>query len=70
MHILGFDSTLYSTFLDPTTGNVYNPSSGPMLTNSNTINSNRPATSIITTPYVVAWARNFFGCNNLTGMPV
>lgn len=23
MHILGFDSSLYNTYLDPSTGNVY-----------------------------------------------
>jgi len=65
---MGFDSTLYSTYLDPTTGSPY--TSGPLISNSSTINANRNATSIITTSNVLTWARNFFGCNNLTGMPV
>lgn len=67
MHILGFDSTLYSTFLDPTSGDVY--TSGPMITGTG-FHASRPQTSIITTPNVVTWAKNHFGCNSLTGMPV
>lgn len=66
MHILGFDSTLYSTYLDPTTGNPY--ASAPEITG--TVNSNRPTTKFMTTPYVLAWAKAFFGCNTMTGMPL
>ena len=66
MHILGFDSTLYSTYLDPNTGDVYAP--GPQIVGS--VNSNRPATNFLSTPYVLAWARNFFNCSTLTGMPL
>jgi len=66
MHILGFDSTLYSTYLDPTTGNLY--SSGPQILGS--VNANRPATSLMSTPYVLAWAKAFFGCSSMTGMPL
>ena len=66
MHILGFDSTLYSTYLDPNTGNVY--SSGPQIVG--TVNASRPATNFMNTPYVLAWAQNFFNCSTLTGMPL
>ena len=66
MHILGFDSTLYPSYLDPTTGNPY--AATPLLTL--TLNPSRPASKLLTTPYVLAWAQNFFGCANLTGMPM
>jgi hypothetical protein len=64
MHILGFDSTLYSTYLDPTTGSVYSYNVKAAIS----VNSNRPTTYVITTPYVTAWAKAFFGCNSLPGM--
>ena len=75
MHILGFDSTLFSTYLDPATGapyidpgtsNVY--TSGPKVTG--TVNANRPATSLLVTPYVLAWAKSFFNCPTAVGMPL
>ena len=66
MHILGFDSTLYSTYLDPTTGSPY--VSTPQIVG--TVNSSRPATNFLTTPYVLAWAQNYFNCSTLTGMPL
>ena len=66
MHILGFDSTLYSSFLDPLTGAPY--TAGPQIVG--TVNANRPATNFMNTPYVLAWAKAFFGCNTLTGMPL
>jgi len=66
MHILGFDSTLYPTYLDPNTGSPYTTS--PKVAGS--MNAKRPATNIMTTPYVLAWAKNFFGCSSLTGMPL
>jgi hypothetical protein len=66
MHILGFDSTLYTSYLDPTTGYVYSYS---VMTSGN-YNANRPATNVLTTPNVLAWAVNFFGCSNLTGVPL
>lgn len=65
LHIIGFDSTLYSTFLDPTTGAPY-----ASTTISGTVNSNRPATTFLTTPYVLSWAKDFFGCSGLLGMPL
>ena len=66
MHILGFDSTLYSTYLNPVDGNTYG--SGPQIVGS--VSSSRPATNFMNTPYVLAWARNFFNCPTLTGMPL
>ena len=64
MHILGFDSTLYATYLDPNTGFVYNYD----VKTTVSVHANRPATSVITTPFVKAWARAFFGCSSLPGM--
>ncbi len=66
MHILGFDSTLYYTYLDPTTGAPY--SYLPNVTT--TVNSNRPATTFLVTPFVKAWARSHYGCSSLVGMPL
>ena len=66
MHILGFDSTLYDTYLDPLVGMVY--SSPPKIVGN--VNALRPTTYFLTTPYVLAWAKDFFGCNSLTGMPL
>jgi hypothetical protein len=65
MHILGFDSTLYDTFLDPNLGYPY---ASTTIINSSIVNSQRPKTNIITTPFVTAWARAFFGCPSLPGM--
>ena len=66
MHILGFDSTLYTSYLDPLVRAPY--TSTPQTVG--TVNSNRPATNFMTTPYVLAWAKAFFGCTSLTGMPL
>ena len=66
MHILGFDSTLYLTYLDPATGSAYLT---PPLANAS-LNGNRPTSTEMTTPFVLAWAQSFFGCANLTGMPL
>ena len=66
MHILGFDSTLYSSYLDPTVGAPY--TSGPQIVG--TVSASRPATNFLNTPYVLAWAKNFFNCSTLTGMPL
>lgn len=67
MHILGFDSTLYSTYLDVTTGNPYTNGTYQIV-GSTDVNSNRPSTNILTTPYVKAWAKQHFGCSTLPGM--
>jgi hypothetical protein len=34
------------------------------------VNGNRSTTYFLTTPAVKAWAKSFFGCNSLVGMPV
>ena len=65
-HVLGFDATLYNTYLDVLTGLPYNYT--VRLDNSSLINSNRPPTSLIVTPNVKAWAQAHFGCNTLPGM--
>ena len=70
LHILGFDSTRFSTWLisdesDPRFGNTYLTQTA---SGSGTINANRPATTYLTTPKVLAWARSFFDCATLPGM--
>ncbi len=66
MHILGFDSTLYATYLDPAVGAPYSLGT----TIAGIVNANRPNTTFLKTPYVLAWAKDFFGCSSLTGMPL
>jgi hypothetical protein len=68
MHILGFDSTLYATYLDVQTGSPYNYTI--FISPSTDVNANRPATSFLATPNVKAWARSHFGCSTLVGMPL
>lgn len=67
MHILGFDSTLYGSYLDVTTGNTYNLST-IWLQDSPDVHSSRPLTSILATPNVKAWAQQYYGCPTLPGM--
>ena len=66
MHIIGFDSTLYNTFLDPNTNNIYSPSI--FIVNSSNVHSNRPNTNILSTPFVQAWVRNHYNCSTAQGM--
>ena len=70
MHILGFDYSLYATFLDPSTGDVYNGGASP--TTLESLHANRGGGTsgnyILQTPFVTAWAKDFFGCSSLTGM--
>ena len=66
MHILGFDSTLYTSYLDPAVGAPY--TSAPQIVGS--VNSSRPATNFMTTPFVLAWAQSFFNCSTINGMPL
>ena len=70
MHILGFDSTKFNTWLisdeaSASFGNVYTATTA---SGSGTINAARPATTYLITPFVTAWARTFFNCPTLTGM--
>ena len=57
---MGFDSSLYSTFLDSTTNAPY---SSAVLQTATNLHASRGLTKWITTPSVVAWARAWFGCN-------
>jgi hypothetical protein len=70
VHILGFDSTLYATWLvsdetSPRFGNVYTSTTA---SGTGTISASRPSTLYLTTPAVTAQARTFFNCPTLTGM--
>ena len=64
IHILGFDTALFNTFLDPATGAVHATTmTGPTL-----LDGSRNSNYILETPFVRAWTRDFFGCNTLGGM--
>jgi len=70
MHILGFDSSLYTKWL---ISDESSPNFGKFYTNprvSSTVNGNRSTTYFLTTPAVTAWARSFFNCISLIGMPL
>jgi hypothetical protein len=64
IHILGFDASLYSAYLDFNTGDVYNYP----INVSSTLQASRSATFLLKTPAVTAWAKNFFNCISITGM--
>ncbi len=68
MHILGFDQSLYSNYLDYNTGLPY---SYPIL-QSVTLHASRVGgpNYLLKTPAVTAWALAQFGCVNVTGMPL
>ena len=70
LHILGFDSTLYDTWLisDEANANFGYNYTNPKV--SGTTNANRPTSYFITTPNVLAWAQTFFDCPTLIGMPL
>ena len=66
MHILGFNSNMYSTYLDIDEGSGITHAafqSGPAA-----LNENRPTSYLLTTPKVTAWAQDFFSCYSITGM--
>lgn len=67
MHILGFDPSLYPTYLDSTTGLRY-----ASVTTSTVLNAARTggANNLMITPAVKAWALSHFGCNTIAGMPL
>jgi hypothetical protein len=67
IHIMGFDSSLYNSFLDSTTGKVYTTA---VLQTATGLSSGRSVTKMITTPKVVAWAQAWFSCGGITGMLV
>jgi hypothetical protein len=68
MHILGFDSSLFSTWLvsDEASADFGNFYANPRVTSP--INGNRSTTYFLTTPAVTAWAKKFFNCSSLVGM--
>ena len=72
IHVLGFDSTLYSTWLDSdtTSGTYSNVYTSPTVTSSSAIHASRPATNLLVTPNVLQWSRDFFSCTGLEGMPL
>jgi hypothetical protein len=61
---MGFDSSLYSSYLNPSTNNVYTA----VTATATGLYANRPTTKLIITPNVVTQAKAYFGCNSLTGM--
>lgn len=66
IHIIGFDSTLYDTYIDSGTYNVY-PSP---IYQSVTLNAARTGGDnyILKTPQVTDWAQRFFACADIVGM--
>lgn len=67
MHILGFDQSLYTTYLDFNTGRPYS-----QVVELINLNPRRTGGSnyIMKTPAVTAWAIAHFDCANITGMPL
>ncbi len=66
MHILGFNSNLYATYIDPRTadGSTYTT----YVSASAKLHASRPNSILLTTPAVTEWAKSFFNCNSITGM--
>lgn len=68
VHILGFDASLYSTYLD-STGNLH---TSVVVNATSSIHSSRTSvtgdTYMIVTPNVVDWAQKFFDCPGISGM--
>jgi hypothetical protein len=64
---MGFDSSLYTSYLDASTQNVY---ASAVLQTATGLSAGRATTKWITTANVVAWAQNWFGCNSIGGMLV
>jgi hypothetical protein len=63
---MGFNAALYSTYLDWRTvsGSKY----ASTFTVAAKLHPLRPNSQLLTTPAVVTWAKDFFGCNGITGM--
>jgi hypothetical protein len=68
MHILGFNSQLFETYINPNsaTGTLY--TAGSYLSGPTKLHPQRPASYLLKTPNVLAWAKDFFGCDGITGM--
>jgi len=67
IHILGFNSGLFSTYLDPRTsdGSAY---ANSIISAPAKLHESRPLSILIRTPSVTQWAKDFFGCQSITGM--
>lgn len=65
IHIMGFDSDLYGTFLDSTTNNTY---VAAVMQSATGLSAGRVVNKMITTPNVKAWAKDWFDCPGITGM--
>lgn len=70
IHILGFDSSLYATYLDSTTAGNIGGLYSSTIYQSVTLDAGRTGGNnyILKTPKVTAWAKAFFACGSLTGM--
>lgn len=66
-HIMGFDSALYSTYIDSNTQTTY---ATPVMQTATGMQATRSTTKWITTPNVLAWAKSWFGCSSIGGMPL
>lgn len=67
IHILGFDSSLYTSYLDYSTQTVY---ASAVQQTATGLHTGRTATKMITTPNVLAWVKSWFGCSSVSGMLV
>ena len=65
-HVMGFNSLLFSTYLDWRTASGVKYVS--TITAAAKLNANRPNSQLLTTPAVTTWAQGFFGCPGITGM--
>ncbi len=56
MHILGFNSQLYETYINPNsaTGTLY--TAGSYLSGPTKLHAQRPASYLLTTPNLIEWA--------------
>jgi hypothetical protein len=68
VHILGFASNLYSTYLDPRTSNGARYATGTFLSTSAKLHGSRPESVLLKTPSVTAWAKDFYGNDAIAGM--
>jgi proprotein convertase subtilisin/kexin type 5 len=65
IHIIGFDSALYTSYLDSTINNTY---VSQIMQTATGLAAGRSVTQMITTPNVVTWARSWFNCPTINGM--
>lgn len=65
IHIMGFNSNLFSTYLNPATNNTYTYS---VMQTATGLSSGRSTTMMIVTPFVKDWIRNWYDCGDLDGM--